>query len=805
MSVFHRRLAALPLSLLAACGGGGGDVVGITHVQPPANLAYPADPAIYVVDIAALPNVPSFSGTVDHFSIDPPLPPGLTLDPASGAISGTPAATEPHTVHTVRAENAGGAMQVPLRISVVAPARFAYSISDDSTLSIFSADPVTGRLQRKGYVPAAAGETGPEAIVVHPSSRFAYVPNSTSSNISLYAIDLATGWVTRAAPVATGVGPHQMVIDAAGRFAYASCRGADQIRVYSIHAQTGALTPLGAPVATGTQPSALALDANGEHLFVTLRGNAATGAGSALSVFAVNPQSGALTAAGAPLALGTSKPVGVAVDCEQSDVYVIGEATSGLIAVHFDPATGVLSAQDTEELGSPPTAVAGHPTGKFAYAADFTPGAQAGGISIFQVAEEGAGLLAAGSETTGRRPSCLTLDPSGRFAYVTGHDSSDISAYAIDAETGALSLIDNILTRIGPTDFAIVQGPHVQAWTPRFVHVANSGSNDVSAFKVDAANGALTEVGTPTLAGTRPVSLATDPRQRFIYVANQDSSDIDLFLVSPSTGALFQVTPETPVFGHPTHITVDPSGRFLYLTVEGQQNPNSGWITTFSIHPTLGTLAEIDTQPLLAHPTWVTTDPTGQYLYVANSGTGTPGTGTVASFRLPLATGIPVSVESSAAPGVNGLGFHPSGKYMYAMLKHSNAMIEFTIDVSNGTLTLFPNVARAGLEPSSVCVTPDGRFAYVAFTNSLAIGHTALLPIDPSTGFLITPASPAQDGLHPIDLAVDPSGRFLYVANSGSNDVSRMSIDSTSGLLTVETPKACGLAPSAILVTGVTQ
>jgi len=219
----------------------------------------------------------------------------------------------------------------------------------------------------------------------------------------------------------------------------------------------------------------------------------------------------------------------------------------------------------------------------------------------------------------------------------------------------------------------------------------------------------------------------------------------------------------------------------------------------------LGTLSQIDSQILNSHPTWVTTDPTGQYLYVANSGTGIPGTGTVASFRTPVATGIPLSVESSAAPGINGLGFHPSGKYMYAMLKHSNAMVEFTIDVSNGSLTLFPNVARAGLEPTSVAVTPDGRFAYVAFANSIGMGHTSLLPIDPTTGFLITPASPAEDGLHPIDVGADPSGRFLYVANSGSNDVSLMSIDPVSGELTVHAPKACGLAPSAILVTGVTQ
>ena len=56
-----------------------------------------------------------------------------------------------------------------------------------------------------------------------------------------------------------------------------------------------------------------------------------------------------------------------------------------------------------------------------------------------------------------------------------------------------------------------------------------------------------------------------------------------------------------------------------------------------------------------------------------------------------------------------------------------------------------------------------------------------------------------------IDLGVDPSGRFLYVANNGSNNVSVMSIDPSDGMLTIRTPKPCGLAPSAVLVTGITQ
>jgi 6-phosphogluconolactonase (cycloisomerase 2 family) len=803
MSMIDRRLAALLATTLAACGSHH-DAGSIAAVAPPSSLAYPRDPTLYVVDVAAAPNVPSFQGAVDHFSIDPPLPAGLVLDSSSGAISGTPTAPEPRTIHSVRAENAGGATHFPLRITVALPPRFAYCASDDSTITIFSEDVASGRLQRKGYIAAATGEVGPEKLVVHPSAKFLYAPNSVSNNLSEYAIDLSTGWLAPAAPIALGNGPHRMVIDPSGRFAYVSNRGSDQIRVYAIDAVTGALAPIGSPVATGTQPSALTLDPSGKFLFVALRGDATSGAGSGLSEFEIDAQSGALSPGAATLPLGSAKPIDLEVDPGESRLYVIEEATSALVSVHFDPSTGVLATIATQSLGAQPTDVAIHPIGNMAFVAGAN-GASPGSVSSVRIDGASGQLVGGGEAPASVHPTAAVIDPGGKFVYVTGHDSNDISEYAIDPSTGALSLVDNLLTRVGPSSLAIVAGPHAQTWTPRFVHVANAGSNDVSAFRVDPASGALTSAGPAVAAGTAPASLAIDPRQRFVYVANQQSSDIGLYQLSPSTGALFEVLPRTSTIGFPTHVAVDPSGRFLYCTCIAALDPNAGWLTTFTVQPTLGTLTVLDTQALASRPAWVTIDPTGQYLYVANAGNGQPGTGAVAAYRLSVATGIPLSVGTNAAPGINGLGCHPSGKYIYAMLKHSDAMVEFTLNASNGTLTLFPSVARAGLEPTSIALAPNGHWSYVAFANTLDIGHTSFLAIDPVTGFLVTPASPAQDGTHPVDLGVDPSGRFVYVANNGSDNVSVMSIDPADGILTIRTPKPCGIAPSAVLVSGITQ
>ena len=43
----------------------------------------------------------------------------------------------------------------------------------------------------------------------------------------------------------------------------------------------------------------------------------------------------------------------------------------------------------------------------------------------------------------------------------------------------------------------------------KFAYVANNGSNDVSAYTINAATGALTSIGAPVAAGTNPNSVTT--------------------------------------------------------------------------------------------------------------------------------------------------------------------------------------------------------------------------------------------------------------------------------------------------------
>ena len=93
---------------------------------------------------------------------------------------------------------------------------------------------------------------------------------------------------------------------------------------------------------------------------------------------------------------------------------------------------------------------------------------------------------------------------------------------------------------------------------------------------------------------------------------------------------------------------------------------------------------------------------------------------------------------------------------------------------------------------------------WAAYTGAAAAGQIDVLPIQPG-GALGLSMQEIVDGTDPIALSLDPSGRFLYAANQGSNDISVISVDASSGLLTVNTPMIAGTEPVAVVASGSTN
>jgi hypothetical protein len=110
--------ASAAYTITASNAGGSGEVVEqiAVSIAPPSGLSYSGLTTLVVGTPASL--VPTVTGTVTSWAVAPALPPGLSFAAATGEINGTPTANTPSSAYTITASNAGGSIQVVLKVTV---------------------------------------------------------------------------------------------------------------------------------------------------------------------------------------------------------------------------------------------------------------------------------------------------------------------------------------------------------------------------------------------------------------------------------------------------------------------------------------------------------------------------------------------------------------------------------------------------------------------------------------------------------------------------------------------------------------
>ena len=87
--------------------------------SPPTGLTYSQNPAVYTVGVPVSPNLPSSGGgAITGYAVTPDLPSGLSLDPVTGVVGGTPLAVTPQATYTVTGSNPAGSTTVGLVLTV---------------------------------------------------------------------------------------------------------------------------------------------------------------------------------------------------------------------------------------------------------------------------------------------------------------------------------------------------------------------------------------------------------------------------------------------------------------------------------------------------------------------------------------------------------------------------------------------------------------------------------------------------------------------------------------------------------------
>lgn len=341
---------------------------------------------------------------------------------------------------------------------------------------------------------------------------FVYISSSffagAKSGIRVFRFDPSTGALEAVESVTQIDGPLYLEADPRKRCLFVvDCRSdwaaGGTVSAYRIESETGSLSPIGARPSCGVVPVHLDLSRDGRFLGVANCGPFSPGSGRTVAVLPVS-EAGELGKA-----VCTRRHQGSSVDPERQDsphphalvfdsrnrFAVAPDLGSDRIVIYrFDPQTGELSAhgQVSAPAGSGPRHFRFHPDGRHAYLNTEI----AGLVIAFAYDGEGGRLREIGAVravpdgyTEPANAAELMIHPSGRFLYCSNRGPCTLAGFAIDPESGRLTLIEHT-----PSDGEF---PRAFAFDPsgRFLLLANEKSDTVHTHALDQDTGKLTPTG----------------------------------------------------------------------------------------------------------------------------------------------------------------------------------------------------------------------------------------------------------------------------------------------------------------------
>jgi 6-phosphogluconolactonase len=140
----------------------------------------------------------------------------------------------------------------------------------------------------------------------------------------------------------------------------------------------------------------------------------------------------------------------------------------------------------------------------------------------------------------GSGPRHFAFHPDGKHAYAINELACTITAFDYDADKGVLKEIQAISTLPeGVKKEKNYSTAEVQVHpSGKFLYGSNRGHNTIAAFAIDADTGKLTLVGHQGKGIKTPRGFGMDPTGTFMLVGNQDGGSVVEFRIDPKTGEL---------------------------------------------------------------------------------------------------------------------------------------------------------------------------------------------------------------------------------------------------------------------------
>lgn len=323
------------------------------------------------------------------------------------------------------------------------------------------------------------------------------------------------------------------------------------------------------------------------------------------------------------------------------------------------------------------------------------------------------------------------------------------------------------------------------------------GSEGIYLSELDLTTGKLSE---PKLAAktANPSFLALHPTKPVLYAVNempaspsQGRGSITAFSIQPQTGTLIKLHAMSSAGSGPCYVSVDPTGQCVLVANYGTGNvaclrlkENGAFQDFFSMFQHAGSSANSKRQEG-PHAHCIQADPANRYVLATDLGVDklmiyrlNPDQGNITQNN-------PAFVTFPPGSGPRHIAFHPNGRIVYVNSELTSAVTAFAYNAAEGslksiqTLSTLPPTFKGNNTTAEIQVHPNGKFLYVSNRGQDSIAHFAIAENGTLTLRTFAPAL----GKTPRNFRIDPTGTYLLAANQGSNNVVVFKINQNTGEL----------------------